>query len=94
MSQALKVLEIALVLSNNCFRAYKKANPELKGLLAKAFFEKVAISNGQITAAKLNIPIDFLVKNRVKNNPLFKLNDTCGPDRSRTDNLVDAIDAL
>ena len=84
MSQALKVLEIALVLSNNCFRAYKKANPELKGLLAKAFFEKVAISNGQITAAKLNIPIDFLVKNRIKNNPLFKLNDTCGPTESRT----------
>lgn len=81
LSQALKVLEIALVLSNNCFRAYKKANPELKGLLAKAFFEKVAISNGQIASVKLNIPLDYLVKNRVKNNPLFKLDNSGGRER-------------
>ena len=84
MERAIKVIEIALTLANNCFRAYKKATPELRGLLAKAFFEKVAISNGQITSVKLNVPIDFLVKNRVKNNPLFKLNDVCGSVGSRT----------
>lgn len=78
LSQALKVLEIALVLSNNCYRAYKKANPDLQGLLAKAFFEKVAVSNGEIVSVKLNKPLDFLIKNRVRHNSLFELDNTGG----------------
>ena len=87
LAQAVKVLEIALVLANNCQRAYKKANPLLRGLLSKAFFERIAISNGQIVSAKLNAPLDFLCKNRIKNSAPFELNYQSGPGGNRTHDL-------
>lgn len=84
LSQIVKTLEIALYLANNCYRAYQKANPDLQGLLARAFFEKLIVSNGKIVEAKLNPPLDYLCKNRTKNNPLFKLDSSCGPRENRT----------
>lgn len=79
LSQIVKTLEIALYLANNCYRAYQKASPDLQGLLARAFFEKLVVVNGKIVEAKLNPPLDYLCKNRTKNNPLFKLDSNCGP---------------
>ena len=84
LSQIVKTLEIALYLANNCYRAYTKASPDLRGLLARAFFEKLVILNGKIVEAKLNPPLDYLCKNRTKNNPLFKLDPNCGPGENRT----------
>ncbi len=87
LSQIVKTLEIALYLANNCYRAYQKANPDLQGLLARAFFEKLVVRNGKIVEAKLNPPLDYLCKNRTKNNPLFKLDSNCGPGEDRTPDL-------
>ena len=89
LSQIVKTLEIAIYLANNCYRAYQKASPDLQGLLARAFFEKLVIRDGKIIEAKLNPPLDYLCKNRVKNNPLFKLDPNCGPKRARTSDLTD-----
>ena len=81
LTKTVKVLEIALVLANNCYRAYTKATPDLRGLLSKAFFERVAIKNGKIVSAVLNEPIDFLCKNRIKKHSVFKLNQSSGGER-------------
>ena len=84
LSEIVKTLEIALYLANICYRAYQKANPDLQGLLARAFFEKLVVRDGKIVEAKLNPPLDYLCKNRTKNNPLFKLDPDCGPGENRT----------
>ena len=94
LSQIVKTLEIAVYLANNCYRAHQKANPDLQGLLARAFFEKLVVRNGKIVEAKLNPPLDYLCKNRTKTNPLFKLDPSCGPYQIRTGGLLIANEAL
>lgn len=84
MANAIKIIEMALTLANNCYRAYQKANPSLKGLLAKVFFQKVTVRDGEIVSAILNPPLDFLCRKRIGNQHLFKLGAYCGPRESRT----------
>jgi len=74
-----EILEIALGLVNNCYRAYKKApNDELRALLAKAFFKKIEVSNGIVSNVVLNQPFYFLAENKVKKSDEFRLAYTGG----------------
>ena len=68
------MLEVALGLISNCYRAYKKApNDELRALLAKAFFKKIEVRDGVVSNVVLNDPFYFLAENKVKKVQEFQL---------------------
>jgi len=47
IKDVVRVIEIAVGLANNCYRAYKKTPLELKVLLARAFFKEIIIKDKQ-----------------------------------------------
>ena len=85
LNQAKEVLEIAIGLTNNCFKAYKKApNNELRALLAKTFFKKIEIRDGVVSKVELNDPFYFLAKDKVQKVKEFSEAYTGGDGGSRT----------
>lgn len=78
------IIEIAVGLANNCYRAYMKAPYELKTLMARAFFQSVIIENKKIVQATLNQPLDYICAKRLRNNLVFQLANVCGPTGSCT----------
>lgn len=69
-----RVVEMGLLLANNCYRAYQKApNDEFKVLLAQAFFKKIALKEKNIYQAELNYPFYFLAENKVSKMREFQL---------------------
>ena len=67
LNQVQEVLEIAIGLTNNCFKAYKKApNDEIRALLAKTFFKKIEVREGVVSKVELNGPFYFLVRDKVR----------------------------
>lgn len=69
-----KLIELALSLANSCYRAYQKApSIELKVLLAQTFFEEVVVRDGHLYNVKLKEPFYFLVEDKVRTVPEFKL---------------------
>ena len=94
LSEVMRTLEIALFLANNCYKGFLKASPDLRKLLAQAFFKEIIIKDKKIVQARLNEPLDYLCKNKLKSNPLFKLEMVGGPCRIRTDDLLIANEAF
>lgn len=85
LNQVREVLEIAIGLTNNCYKAYKKApNDELRALLAKTFFKKIEVRNGIVSNVELNDPFYFLAKDKVKKVKEFSEAYTGGDGENRT----------
>lgn len=84
LKNVVRVIELAVGLANNCYRAYQKSSYELKILLAHAFFQKLIINDKQIAQAVLNPPLDYLCANRLQGNPVFQLATVFGPSENRT----------
>lgn len=81
INQTREVLEVALGLINNCYRAYKKApNDELRALLAKAFFKNIEVQHGVVSKVELNDPFFFLAEGKVKKVKEFSLAYSGGDD--------------
>lgn len=67
LNQVKEVLETAIGLTNNCYKAYKKApNDELRALLAKTYFKTIEIRDGVVNKVELNDPFYFLAKDKVQ----------------------------
>ena len=94
LSGVMRTLEIALFLANNCYKGFLKASPDLRKLLAQAFFKEIIIKDKKIVQARLNEPLGYLCKNKLKLNPLFKLELVGGPCRTRTGDLLIANEAF
>lgn len=80
ITKATKVIELAISLANNCYRAFKLANKEEKIILAQAMFEKIMIKDKQIVSATLNEPLNFICQSKIQGNNLFKYATTGGDD--------------
>lgn len=77
IARVVRTVEIALALAADCHYAYQKAEPELKAVLVKTFFNKITIRDKKIAKAKLSEPLDYLCRKRLKKYPIFDL-DTSG----------------
>lgn len=84
-----RVVEMGLLLANNCYRAYQKApSDEFRALLAQAFFRKVVLKDKNIYQAELNYPFYFLAENRVSKMREFQLAYSGGSRRTLLEYLV------
>ena len=81
---AIRTVEIALALAENCFYAYEKVEPELKALMVRTFFKELLIQDKQIVQAVLNEPLDYLCRKKIQKYPVFNLAASCGPSENRT----------
>jgi len=69
-----RIVEMGLLLANNCYHAYQKApNDELRVLLAQAFFGKLVLKEKSIYQAELNYPFYFLAENKISKMREFQL---------------------
>ena len=89
-----RTIEIALALAVDCHYAYKKAEPEMRALLARTFFKKIIIQDKQITQVVLNEPLGYLCQKRLAKYPIFDLTAIGGPERNRTPGLRSAKPVL
>lgn len=94
LSGIMRTLEIALFLANNCYKGFLKASPDLRKLLVQAFFKEILVKDKKIAQARLNEPLGYLCKNKLKSNPLFKLEVVGGPRGTRTLDLLNADQML
>lgn len=57
---------MAVGLTSNCYKAYKKApNDELRALLATTFFKTIEVRDGVVSKVELNDHFYFLAKDKV-----------------------------
>ena len=74
-----RIVEMGLLLANNCHRAYQKApSDEFRVLLAQAFIGQLALKEKNIYQVKLNYPFYFLAENKVSKMREFQLAYTGG----------------
>lgn len=81
ITTAVRTIEIACALAVSCHYAYKKATPELKAMLVQTFFDRIEVTDKQISRVVLNEPLGYLCHKRLAKNPLFDLTAFGGPYR-------------
>ncbi len=85
ISEIKRIIEMALLLINNCYKAYQKApNNELKALLAQSLFKRLVIRDHKIIEAELNTPFSFLAQNQLSRINVFNEGLSSGDGRNRT----------
>ena len=84
MALIMRALEICVELTQNIYRAYKKASYPLRPVFAQAFFKQIKIKNGEITFAELNAPFDYVCNKKLQGDPVFKLAPIGGSGGIRT----------
>ncbi len=76
---------MALLLINNCYKAYQKApNNELRALLAQSLFKRLVIKDKKIIEAELNTPFSFLAQSKLSSMSVFNEGLSSGDGRNRT----------
>lgn len=78
-----KLIDVAMSFLVNCSEAYMNASPENRKVLCNAIFERIGVSNGEITSVILKHPQAFILKKKVSKNPLFQQQYKGGPLHSR-----------
>ena len=84
IASVVRTVEIALALAVNCHYAYKKAEPEMRAMLARTFFKKIIIQDKQIVIVVLNEPLDYLCQKRLARHSIFDLTALGDPTGNRT----------
>ena len=76
LSYVFKTIKIALELTVSIAWAFEKAKtPELQALIAKTIFKTVYFRDKKIVRVKLNEPLDYLCKNKLRKHAVFDLSD-------------------
>ena len=80
-----RTVEIAISLAVSASYAFEQTDePELKALLARTIFKKLYCKDGNIVAAVFNEPLDYLLRKKLKLQPVFDVSSVSGPRENRT----------
>jgi len=84
LAAGVRLMERALILANDCHRAFLQASPAYRQLLVRALFAKIMVKDKRIVSAPLNHPFVTVCKKQVLRHPEFQLGTTGGDGGSRT----------